>query len=224
MARTVAIGISFANLKEPSYELTRQKICALLLQLYTDHAYILESGILKGADRLFFERMLQTEELEYVDATMALYKLSNFLFQYYGKKVIILLDEYDTPMQEAYVNNYWKELALTNLEVKLMFQNMIRKWFSDAETDYNDFVKALLLGDVKAMNVYMNRVALCTFSYFDTGKRPYGDETERFYHGFVLGLIVELQNRYFITSNRESGFLSRLANFVLVITAKQWKI
>ena len=110
MARTVAIGISFANLKEPSYELTRQKICALLLQLYTDHAYILESGILKGADRLFFERMLQTEELEYVDATMAMYKLSNFLFQYYGKKVIILLDEYDTPMQEAYVNNYWKEL------------------------------------------------------------------------------------------------------------------
>ena len=346
--------------------------------------------------------MLQSEEMDYVDATMALYKLSNFLFQYYGKKVIILLDEYDTPMQEAYVNNYWKELAvfirsflnatfktnpwlergimtgitrvskesifsdlnnlkvitttsdeyadvfgftekeveealeecglemekkkvtewydgfvfgghrdiynpwsilnfldkgkfdiywantssnslagkliregnrhikekfeqlledktiqtpldeqivydqlngneqavwslllaggylkvlsyeeydkipqgaqpkyelaLTNLEVKLMFQNMIRMWFSDAETDYNDFVKALLLGDVKAMNVYMNRVALCTFSYFDTGKRPYGEEPERFYHGFVLGLIVELQNRYFITSNRESGF------------------
>lgn len=63
------------------------------------------------------------------------------------------------------------ELTLTNLEVKLMFQNMIRMWFADAETDYNDFVKALLLGDVKAMNVYMNRVALSTFSYFDTGKR-----------------------------------------------------
>lgn len=83
---------------------------------------------------------------------------------------------------------------------------MIRMWFSEAETDYNDFVKALLIGDVRAMNVYMNRVALSTFSYFDTGKRPFGDEPERFYHGFVLGLIVELQVRYVITSNRESGF------------------
>ena len=98
------------------------------------------------------------------------------------------------------------EIALTNLEVKLMFRNMIRMWFSEAETDYNDFVKALLIGDVRAMNVYMNRVALSTFSYFDTGKRPFGDEPERFYHGFVLGLIVELQVRYVITSNRESGF------------------
>ena len=98
------------------------------------------------------------------------------------------------------------QLALTNLEVKLMFQNMIRDWFMEAEADYNDFVKALLMGDKKAMNAYMNRVALSTFSYFDTGKRPFGEELERFYHGFVLGLMVELQNRYVITSNRESGF------------------
>lgn len=98
------------------------------------------------------------------------------------------------------------ELALTNLEVKIMFQNMIRTWFREASADYNDFVQALLLGDVKAMNNYMNRVALRTFSYFDTGKQPSDAETERFYHGFVLGLIVELTGRYLITSNREIGF------------------
>ncbi|MBO5354394.1 MAG: PD-(D/E)XK nuclease domain-containing protein [Lachnospiraceae bacterium] len=56
------------------------------------------------------------------------------------------------------------------------------------------------------MNAYMNRVALNTFSYFDTGNRPSGAEPERFYHGFVLGLLVELQKEYRITSNRESGF------------------
>ena len=83
---------------------------------------------------------------------------------------------------------------------------MIRDWFSAAEADYNDFIQALLLGDVKAMNVYMNRVSLGIFSYFDTGNRPSGAEPERFYHGFVLGLMVELQGRYVITSNRESGF------------------
>ena len=98
------------------------------------------------------------------------------------------------------------ELALTNLEVKLMFRNMIRNWFTEAETDYNDFIRAMLEDDLDAMNEYMNRVALRTFSYFDTGNSPSGEEPERFYHGFVLGLIVDLQNRYFITSNQESGF------------------
>ena len=98
------------------------------------------------------------------------------------------------------------ELALTNLEVRLMFGNMIRDWVSTAEADDNDFIQALLLGDVKAMNAYMNRVSLGIFSYFDTGNRPSGAEPERFYHGFVLGLMVELQGRYVITSNRESGF------------------
>lgn len=99
------------------------------------------------------------------------------------------------------------ELALTNLEVKIMFRNMIRRWFGTVRSDYNDFVKALLLGDVDAMNEYMNRVAFATFSSFDSGTHPSGKaEPERFYHGFVLGLIVELQGKYVITSNRESGF------------------
>ena len=99
------------------------------------------------------------------------------------------------------------ELELTNLEVKLMFRKMVKTWFTEAGADYNDFIKALLCGNVKAMNTYMNRVALTTFSYFDTGKKPSEDaEPERFYHGFVLGLMVELADRYIISSNRESGF------------------
>ncbi|MCR2046725.1 ATP-binding protein [Acetatifactor muris] len=98
------------------------------------------------------------------------------------------------------------ELTLTNLEVRRMFQSMIREWFREAEPDYNDFIKALLQDDLDAMNEYMNRVALRTFSYFDTGNSPSGAEPERFYHGFVLGLLVDLQGKYLITSNRESGF------------------
>lgn len=98
------------------------------------------------------------------------------------------------------------QLELTNYEVKRMFSKMILGWFDESEGSYNDFIKAMLAGDRKAMNVYMNRVALSTFSYFDTGRGASDAEPERFYHGFVLGLIVELQNRYVITSNRESGF------------------
>lgn len=98
-------------------------------------------------------------------------------------------------------------LKLTNKEVKLMFKNMIEGWFKNYSPAYNDFIKALLLNDKKAMNHYMNRVALATFSNFDAGNKPSEmAEPERFYHGFVLGLMVELSNRYIITSNRESGF------------------
>jgi hypothetical protein len=87
-----------------------------------------------------------------------------------------------------------------------MFKNMIKGWFKKDGSNYNDFVKALLLGDKKAMNIYMNRVARSLFSSFDTGTRPSVKEPERFYHGFVLGLIVDLRERYIVTSNRESGF------------------
>lgn len=87
-----------------------------------------------------------------------------------------------------------------------MFRNMVRNWFVSASANYSDFIKALLTANVKAMNTYMNKVALATFSCFDTGKHHSGDEPERFYHGFVLGLMVELADRYILTSNRESGF------------------
>ena len=98
------------------------------------------------------------------------------------------------------------ELALTNHEVSRMFLLMVRSWFDKQKRSYNEFVKALIAGDKKAMNVYMNRVALQTFSYFDTGKGPSDEAPERFYHGFVLGLIVDLTGEYVVTSNRESGF------------------
>ena len=98
------------------------------------------------------------------------------------------------------------ELALTNYEVKRMLLTMVRDWFKPTSRYYNAFIKALLEDDLDAMNSYMSRVARDMFSYFDTGKQPSDEEPERFYHGFVLGLMVELQTLYYITSNRESGF------------------
>ena len=99
-------------------------------------------------------------------------------------------------------------LMLTNREVCLMFQKMVRDWFGkdDVSAYYNEFINALLQDDVRRMNTFMNKVALNTFSYFDTGKRPSGEtHPERFYHGFVLSMIVNLADRYRVTSNRERG-------------------
>ena len=98
------------------------------------------------------------------------------------------------------------ELAITNKEVRLMFRGMVSGWFAPAKPYYNGFIKSMLANDLKAMNKYMRNITLQTFSYFDTGKGVIGDEPERFYHGFVLGLLVDLSEHYVVTSNRESGF------------------
>ena len=391
------ISLSFANVKEKTYQNTRDKICQLLVNLYSRYEFLMDDDILTEKDKLYFKRV--SVKMSDSDASLALYQLCDYLCRYYGKKVIILLDEYDTPMQEAYVDGYWEdlvaftrslfnatfktnpwleraimtgitrvskesifsdlnhlevvtttankyaesfgfteeevfaamdefgytdkalvkrwydgfifggkkdiynpwsilnfldkgivktywantssnslvgkliregepeiktimedlldgkvlhtqideqivynqldqsihaiwslllasgylkvvryefnldrgkpeyELALTNREVYLMFEGMIESWFSGSVSAYNQFIKALLLCDVKAMNRYMNRVALETFSFFDTGKHASEyTEPERFYHGFVLGLLVDLKGRYVVSSNRESGF------------------
>ena len=391
------ICLTFANVKEPTFEMSKRRICQILTELYNKNQFLLESGLLTEEEQRYFKGI--STDMDEIRATMALHKMADFLSRYYKKKVIILLDEYDTPMQEAYVEGYWEELvtftrslfnasfktnpfleralmtgitrvsresvfsdlnnlvvitttseayadsfgfteaevfealnefdlteksqevknwydgftfgkirdiynpwsilnylktkrfspywantssnrfigtlvresgrnlkmqfedllkgneiittldeqivfsqlkisvtaiwsmllasgylkvtehmtdektgrdlyhlALTNKEVHLMFENMIRDWFAEAMEDYNDFIKGLLQGDLSAMNAYMNQVTKTVFSYFDTGKKVSQAEPERFYHGFVLGLIVELEGRYRITSNRESGF------------------
>ena len=102
----------------------------------------------------------------------------------------------------------WYTLTITNLETKRMFRKMVKNWFGgSAEAPYNNFIKALLLNDVDGMNEFINQVALHSFSSFDIAKSASNDDApERFYHGFVLGLMVELAGRFEITSNRESGF------------------
>ena len=130
------------------------------------------------------------------------------------------------------------ELSLTNLEVRVMFQKLIKGWFGRTNGASDEFVDALLNGDIKAMNYYMNKIALATFSYFDVGNKPseyiepenlascydckgvangsslndssnlyaMTRQSSRFYHGFVLGLMVGQREDYAIKSNRESGF------------------
>lgn len=393
------IFLSFAKVKETSFQNARKKICQLITNLYNRYDFLLESGLLNEKEKSIYHEV--NADMEDYLASEALSNLSDYLMRYYGKKVIILLDEYDTPMQEAYVGGYWDELIsfmrslfhstfksnpyleralmtgitrvskesvfsdlnnlevvtttsekyedsfgftqeevwealkeyglyeqreqvrhwydgftfgnksdiynpwsiinyldkrrfspywantssnslvgkliregspdlkiamedllsgrllhaqideqvvfsmldadenavwslllasgylrveefefsdsgypecelkLTNWEVTAMFRRMVAEWFRQpaSASAYNTLIKALLLGDVDAMNTYINRVASATFSFFDTGKNPSGEaEPERFYHGFVLGLLVELSDKYRITSNRESGF------------------
>lgn len=393
------IALSFADVKEMSFVEAKRKICQIIKMIYDKNRFLLDGGLLTESDKKDFLKMIHSLDMGEDNTSLSLKILSLYLSRYYGKEVIILLDEYDTPMQEAYVYGYWDELTgfirslfnstfktnpymhravmtgitriskesvfsdlnnlevvtttsekyedcfgftqeevwealrecglceerqkvkewydgfafgkkraiynpwsvlnyldkkrlspywantssnslvdkliregdpsikmimedllnggtfkirideqivfeqlenqneaiwslllaggylrvegfrtdeewgeeeyelgLTNKEVRVMFRQMVRGWFSKSASRYNEFIRALLCDDVDVMNAYMNEVALHTFSSFDTGKRPSKGDPERFYHGFVLGLIVDLSGRYTITSNRESGF------------------
>lgn len=103
------ISFSFANIKESNYISTKEKICLLLTNLYSKYSFLRDSSVLTERDREYFDRV--SADMRDSDATLALYQMSDYLYRYYGKKVIILLDEYDTPMQEAYVHGYWEEMV-----------------------------------------------------------------------------------------------------------------
>lgn len=103
------ISLSFANMKEKNYEMTRYKINMLLEQIYQQYTFLKSSGLLSASEIRYFDRI--SKEMDDADAAFALLRLSEFLYRYYDKKVILLLDEYDAPMQEAYVNGYWNDLA-----------------------------------------------------------------------------------------------------------------
>lgn len=105
------------------------------------------------------------------------------------------------------LRDHWYHLMITNLETTAMFSNLFKGWFYQSRSNYNQFVKALLNSDLDAMNYYMNQISMATFSYFDmSGKEDGSGAPERFYHGFVLGLIADQTDQYEICSNRESGF------------------
>lgn len=96
-------------------------------------------------------------------------------------------------------------LVLTNLEVEIMFEDLIRGWFSLVSDSYSEFTKALITGDTELLNYYLNDILLNTASYFDTRKKTLpGHEMESFYHGLVLGLVAT-ERSYLVRSNRESG-------------------
>ena len=99
-------------------------------------------------------------------------------------------------------------LTLTNMEAESIFEKMVKGWFGGStETYYNEFINALLHDNVRKMNTFMNKVALNTFSSFDSGNKPSEQtEPERFYHGFVLGMVVNMADTYIVRSNRESGY------------------
>ncbi|MDY5181837.1 AAA family ATPase [Butyribacter sp.] len=158
---------------------------------------MLETLISGKTINVIIDEQIVFSELEYSeDAVWSLMLASGYL-------KVISAEELNLTRESE--NEY--ELALTNREILFMFRKMILRWFSPAKMETNEFVRALIGGDVESMNEYMNDVALKTFSSFDSGKHTSEKKApENFFHGFVLGLMVDQTKNYIINSNRESGY------------------
>ena len=157
---------------------------------------MLETLIRGEKINVIIDEQIVFSELDYSeDAVWSLMLASGYL-KVISSEELNLIRESD--------NEY--ELAITNREILFMFRKMILRWFTPAKRETNEFIKALINDDVESMNAYMNKVTLKTISYFDSGNSPSDEEPERFFHGLVLGLMVDQTENYIITSNRESGY------------------
>ncbi len=175
------------------------RLAGKLIQEGSGEIKLMIEGLLRGESfRVQLDEQIVYEQLDTDESAI----WSLFLASGYLK--MVRYEEYTSEFGE-WIQDY--ELTLTNFEVKVMFRNLIRSWFAVVKSDYHIFTQALLEGNVEAMNAYMNRISEAVFSSFDTGRKPSErSEPERFYHGFVLGLLVDLNEQYVLTSNRESGY------------------
>lgn len=188
------ISLSFANVKETTYEDTRCKICQLLVRLYSQYEFLLQTDILTDTEKKLFRRV--TVDMNDVDATLALNQLSDYLCRYYRKKVIILLDEYDTPMQEAYIHGYWDELvSFTRSLFNAAFKT--NPWLERAiMTGITRVSKESIFSDLnhlEAVTTTSEKYADCfgfteeeVFAAMDEFGYREKEKVKRWYDGFVL--------------------------------------
>ena len=112
------IFISFAEIKANNFKDTKNDMVSVINDIYKQHSYLLEDDMLTDAERNLFRQLDNYSNNTNVNKDIsnetiyrAVKNLAAILYRKFEKKVIILLDEYDTPMQEAYVNGYWNELV-----------------------------------------------------------------------------------------------------------------
>ncbi|MCM1156650.1 MAG: AAA family ATPase, partial [Roseburia sp.] len=210
------ISLSFANVKERDYATTRKKICQMLADLYADHAFLLDSDLLQEGDREFFRRV--HADMDDADATLAIHYLSKYLNLYYGKKVIILLDEYDTPMQEAYVGGYWEEMAAF---IRSMFNAAFKTnpWLERAiMTGITRVSKESLFSDLNNLEVVTTTAGKYETAFGFTEEEVFAamdecgfqekEEVKSWYDGFVFGKQGDIYNPWSILNYLDKHALS----------------
>lgn len=209
------ISLTFANIKEDNYIKTREKICGVIQKLYIQNNFLMESDLLIEADKNYFKRIL-AEEIKDSDITVALHQLSDYLYRYYGKKAIILLDEYDTPMQEAYVNGYWDELvSLTRSMFNAAFKTnpyleraimtgITRVSKESIFSDLNNLKVITTTSDKYATSFGFTEEEVFT-ALDECGLSSEKEMVKKWYDGFTIGNHTDIYNPWSVLNFLSSG-------------------
>lgn len=202
------IFLSFAGIKGSDWETSKRKIYQLIINLYADHKFLVDSGFLKDEDEAFYKRI--TMGMNPADVEMSIGQLSRYLYMYYGKKVIILMDEYDTPMQEAYVNGYWDEASvfirgLFNYTFKInpylergILTGITRVSKEFVFSDLNNLAVAAVISKKYAGAFGFSEQEVFQ-SLEEYGLQERADEVKRWYDGFRFGDLDSIYNPWSIT-------------------------
>lgn len=202
------IFLSFAGVKENSFEDVVYQICDIINELYLQHDYLLQADSMSEAEKHAFSNMM--ESVSQREASRALYKLSNYLYHYYGKKVIILLDEYDTPLQEAYLSGYWNELVSFT---RSLFNNTFKTnpYLERAVmTGITRVSKESMFSDLNNLNIatttskeyagYFGFTEEEVFHAMDEFGMENKGEVKKWYDGFAFGNLSDIYNPWSITN------------------------
>lgn len=201
------ISLSFADVKEVSYVLARKKICESIVDLYNKFAFLIKGDLLGEKEKRYYHSM--SADLDDADMTISLRRLSDYLYQYYGKKVIILLDEYDTPMQEAYVNGYWEELtaftrSLFNATFKgnphlerAIMTGIIRVSRESVFSDLNNLKVVTTTSSLYGESFgFTEKEVFKALDEYDLSDKK--EEVKRWYDGFIFGDVKDIYNPWSI--------------------------
>lgn len=208
------IFLSFANVKEADFKTISYQVRQILMKQYEKNAFLRESGYLSDAEKKYFDRM--REGISEEDASLSIYQLSDFLHRYYGKKVIILLDEYDTPMQEAYIDGYWDELvrftrSLFNSTFKTnpylergIMTGITRVSKESIFSDLNNLEVVTTTSEKYATAFgFTEEEVFAALDAYGYGERK--DEVKQWYDGFTFGTHADIYNPWSILNFLDKG-------------------
>lgn len=108
MGKYPVIFLSFKGVDGLDFTTARRMLCAILKDELDRHYYLKTSDVLTDEDRILFTKMLHGQDDNIEDSIRMLSKL---LYKHYGQKVVILIDEYDVPLDKAFQNGYYKEMV-----------------------------------------------------------------------------------------------------------------
>jgi len=223
-AKYPVIHVSFKDAKANSWEDAYKLIVIQLIKLYLSHDYLLNSGVLKDAEKITFNEIIykKADSTEYSDS---LFKLSDYLYRYYHQKVVILVDEYDTPIQAGYNNFYDKAISF--------MRNLLSGAFKDNTSLYKGVITGILRVSRESIFTGLNNVSVHSvldnefsdkFGFTEVETKQIlkdfevpteYEEIKKWYDGYKIGQTTDIYNPWSIlnyTVGYKNGFKTYWAN------------